>query len=96
VLAGARFDKVDLYAFPLVQADLVLVDVTENVSFVSPAVHIERVKVSHERVVSSWTWCILWTQVNPLVLQSFELCQVVEVDPAFTGVASEEVDTVFE
>ena len=63
-------------------------------SLVSAAIDVELVEVTDEGVVGAGLRRILGIEVDPLFLQRLELGQVVEVDPAFTRVASKEENAV--
>ena len=54
------------------------------------------VEVPHEGVVSARLRRIFRVKIDPLILQGLELSQIIEVDAAFAGVASEEENAVFE
>ena len=65
-------------------------------SLIAAPIDVELVEVSNEGVVSARRRGILRIQVDPLVLNRLELCQIVEVCSAFASIATEEEDTVFE
>ena len=68
--------------------------IRKYVGFVSAAVNVELVEVSHEGVVCSWRRSILRVQIDPLILDGLEFGQVVEVGAPLPRVASEKEHTV--
>ena len=57
-------------------------------SLIPASVNIELIEVPNEGVVSPGRRSILWVQIDPLILDGLEFCQIVEVSPSLPGVAS--------
>ena len=74
VFFRVHFDFLALNVEPTVRADMIAVQVREDVSLVATTIHIELVEVPDERVVSSGLRCVSRIQIDPLLLNSLKLC----------------------
>jgi len=62
--------------------------------FITTPVYIKTVKLPDQSMISARLRSILRIQVNPFVLQSFILCQIIKVDATFPSITSKEKYTV--
>ena len=70
--------------------------VAENVRLITPPVYVKLVEVAHETVVSAGLGSVLRVEIDPLLLDSLELSQIVKVDATLARVAAKEEYTVLE
>ena len=61
---------------------------------ISTPIDIELVEVADKGVVCARLRCILRVQIDPLLLNGLELCQIVKVDSTFASVASKEENAI--
>ena len=70
--------------------------VAENVRLITSPVDVKLIKVAHETVVSTGLRSVLRVKIDPLLLDSLELGQIVKVDATLARVAAKEEYTVLE
>ena len=90
---------IDFLAFnvvPAIRAEVITMHVAEDMGLITASIYVELIEVPHETMIGPRLWCILGVKIDPLLLQSLELRQIVEVNAAFTSVASKEKDAIFE
>ena len=91
--------QINLFALniaPAVRSNLIAMHVTEDVCLVATAIDIELVEVADKAMVCARLRCILWIQIDPLLLNRLKLSQVIKIDSTFASVSSKEEDAVFE
>lgn len=89
--------QINLFALniaPAVRSNLIAMHVTEDVCLVATAIDIKLVEVADKAMVCARLRCILWIQIDPLLLDCLKLSQVVKVDPTFPRITAEEKYTV--
>ena len=94
LVIGQGVELAHIYKMPSVLADVILMHVRENVSFIPPSVDKELAEVPDEGMVGSGSWSVLRHQVDPLILICLKLSQVVEVGPSLSCVATKQVYAV--
>ena len=70
--------------------------VAENVRLITSTVDVKLVEVAHETVVSTGLGSVLRVEIDPLLLDSLELGQIVKVDATLACVAAKEEYAVLE
>ena len=70
--------------------------VAENVRLIAPTVDVKLVEVAHKTVVRTGLGSVLRVEIDPLLLNSLELSQVVKVDATLARVAAKEEYAVLE
>ena len=75
---------------------MITVQIRKDVCLISTTIDVELVEMPDKRMVSPWLRWIRRIEIDPFLLDSLELCQVIEVDATFASVATEEEDAVLE